>query len=448
MKHAWLLFILVILFQPVYAQDTNEEEKEKIQSLTDERRELLLFGIDNQVIELLDDLTEEKDVYLSGEVLAAYTLTRNPNVRTKIFEYFTEIDFRGAVDEALVLVNSYEDQPSVLLTSSIHYLTDEPFEDLSNHLMPLLDATDQETVRIAIKGIGLSGDGDAAAKLLEFLDDRDFESNLKPEIILALGELKEPVAVPRLIEILEDRNENSTWRRYACASLGKIGDQLALPVIEKVLFDDDSLLRSYAVGSLKYFSGEKVLQLLSEALKDSFWRVRVSAAQGLAEKQATEAVPILIFKAEKDPEMNVRSEAVRALGVIADSRALEALRGFYSNNLTPQPLRVLSAEILAEKDLAASLEPFKTVIDKHWGKDTTRILEKTAQILSRTESDLLESFYARFIDSGEMVIMIYGIRGIGKNNMITLKEVVEKLADEGNHRSIRKEALAALELLK
>ena len=449
MKHAWLLFILTILFQPVYAQETKEEkEKEKIQSLTEERRELLLYGIDNQVIELINDLTDEKDELLSGEVLAAYKLNRNPKVRSEIFDYFAEINFRGAMDEALAVVDSYEDRPSELITSAIRYLADEPFQGLSAHLAPLLDAADQETARVAIKGIGLSGDDKAAVKLLEILDDRDYEPNLKPEIILALGELKEPIAVPRLIEILEDENENSTWRRYACASLGKIGDRTALPAIEKVLYDEDSILRSYAVGSLKYFAGPEILQLLTAALKDSFWRVRVSAAQGLAEMNAAEAVPILIFKAEKDPEMNVRIEAVRALGAIADSPSLKALRGFYGKDLTPQPLRVLSAEILAKKDLAASLELFKTVIDKHWGKDTTRILEKTAQILSRTESALLASFYSRFIDSGELVIMIYGIRGIAKNHVVTLKEAIEELAKEGNHRSIRKEALAALELLE
>ncbi len=448
MRKAWLLFGLFLLFPPAFAQETMEEEKEKIQSLTEERRELLLYGIDNQVIELIDDLTDEKDEILTGEVLAAYKLTRNPRVKTEILEYFTEIDYRDAKDEALSIVDSYEDQPTELLTASIHYLTDEPFQGLADHLTPLLDATDQNTARIAIKGIGLSGDEETAVWLLEILDDRDYETNLKPEIILALGELREPIAIGRLIEILEDENENSTWRRYACASLGKIGDQTALPAIEKVLYDEDALLRSYAVGSLKYFSGDEVLQLLSAALKDSFWRVRVSAAQGLGEMNAIKAVPILVFKAEKDPEMNVRIEALRALGAIADSQSLEALRGFYGKDLTPQPLRVLSAEFLAEKDLAASLDLFKKVIDKHWGKDSTRILERTAQVLSRTESDLLEQFYSRFLDSGELVVMIYGIRGIAKNRVVALKEGIEKLSGEDNHRSIRKEALAALELLE
>ena len=448
MSRAVLLLTLFFLSQFAFGQAEPAEEGEKIQSLTDERRELLLYGIDNQVIELINDLAEEKNEILAGEVLAAYKMTRNPRIKSEILNYFTEIDFRGAIDEALAVVDSFEDQPVELLNASIGYLTDDPVDDLAEHLSPLLEAVDRETVRVAIKGIGLSGDTDAAKRLLGYLDDRDFDSNLKPEIILALGELRQPVAIDRLVEILEDEDENSTWRRYACASLGKIGDMSALPAIEKVLFDEDAMLRSYAVGSLRYFSGDEVEQLLAESLKDSFWRVRVSAAKGLAELGAVSTVPILIFKAEKDPEMNVRIEAVRALGTIADPRALEALRRFYRKDLTPHELRVISAGILAEKDLPASLDIFKEVIDKHWGKDTTRILERTAQILSQTESDLLEQLYSRFLDSGELVVMIYGIRGIAKNRLDSLIEAVEELAAEGNHRSIRKEALAALELFE
>lgn len=441
-----LLFATSIAAGRLWAQET-EKEGEQIQSITEERRELLLYGIDDQVVELIETLTEEKDSVLADEAYAAFKLTQNPKVRTRIFDYFSAIDFPGAREEAIAIVDSFYEQSPQLVSASIRYLTEEAPSGLAGHLRPLIDATDQEIARMAIKGVGLSG-GDADAEiLLELLDDGDYPPALKPEIILALGDMKNVIAVPRLQEILDDKNENSTWRRYACASLGKIGDTAALPVIERALYDEDAMLRSYAVGALQYFSGDEIEDLLAAALKDSFWRVRVSAAQGLGEIQAREAVPILIFKAEKDPEMNVRIEAVRALGAIADAEALEALREFYQKDLTPVTLRVISAEILAEKDLPGSLELFKAVIDKHWGKDTTRILERTAQILSRTESDLLESFYSRFIDSGEMVVMIYGIRGIARNRILSLREAIEELSGEGNHRSIRKEALAALEQL-
>ena len=44
--------------------------------------------------------------------------------------------------------------------------------------------------------------------------------------------------------------------------------------------------------------------------------------------------------------------------------------------------------------------------------------------------------------------MIYGIRGIAKNKILSLKDKLTELSGEGHHRSIRKEALAALEWLR
>ena len=443
-------FLLMQLHTPLHAQET-EDEKEEIRSISAERRELLLYGIDSQVIELVGKLIEEKNDILAGEVLATFKLTLNPKVKSKILEYFTEIDFAGARAEALEIIDTPEES-SELVIGAIRYLTEEPTAELAEHFLTLVNAENQEIARAAIKGIGLTENAESAEVLLGLLDDSDYPADLKSEIIIALGDLKNPVAVTRLLEILEDENEDVTWRRYACASLGKIADPTALPVIEKVLYDDDAMLRSYAVGSLNFFSDERVVDLLAAALKDSFWRVRVSAAKSLGALGNPEAVPILVFKAERDPEMNVRNEAVRALGEIANSEALEALREIYGSDHSPHVLRVTSAEILAEKDLAKSLDLFKSVIDKHWGKDTTRILEKTALILSRTESRTesasLESFYARFIESGELVIMIYGIRGIAKNKLSSLSSTVEELSGEGNHRTIRKEALAALEQLE
>ncbi len=424
------------------------EEKEEVQSITEERRELLLYGIDNQVIELINKLTTEEDDLLAGEVLATFKMSRNPNLKSEILEYFSAIDFRGARDEALEIVDGYDTQPAELVRASIDYLTKNPEPELAARLTPILDSPDSELARMALKGIGSSEDEAAAEMLLELLDDTDYPADLKPDIILALGDLKNPMAVEPLIDILEDEREEATWRRYACASLGKIGDPAALPVIEQILYDEDPMLRNYAVGSLRYFDNQEVVGLLIAALKDSFWRVRVNAASGLGKLQAVKAVPILMFKAEKDPEMNVRLEAVRALGEIADPQSLEALRGFYLNEFTPPGLRVESARILAEKDIDESVDLFRKVIEKHWGNDRTRILEWTAQILSKTESDLLDSLYARFLESGDIVVMIYGIRGIARNNAVSLKEEIERLSGEDNHRSIRKEALAALEQLE
>jgi HEAT repeat protein len=451
MKHAIVTAVLFIsLFLSLGVASVLADEvanAEQIKSLSEDRRELLLYGIDSQVIELIDDLKEEKDSSLLGEVHATLKTTANPRIRTRVFDYFKSVEYVGAEDDALAVLDASDDQPAGLLLAAVGYLTVSPSPELAEHLSPLLESTDQEVIRVAVKGIGLAGNEDSVELLLDYLEDSDFPSNIKPDIILALGNLKHLSAIEPLVEILQDDGEEMIWRRYACASLGMIGDPSVLPVIEAVLYDEDANLRSYAVGALRHFETDEIVPLLMAGLKDSFWRVRVSAAQGLGEKQAEAAVPILIFKAQKDPEMIVREEAVKALGKIAVSEGFEYLRGLYENDISPPGLRFLAAEILSENDLAASLDVFRRVIEKHWDKEKSRVLERTAYYLSLSESTMLEGFYSRFLDSGELAIIIYGIRGVARNQILSLKEAVEAFASEGNNRSIRKAALAALESL-
>jgi HEAT repeat protein len=440
---AAFLAILLSMGSAVSAQDADNAEA--IQSLTDERREILLYGIDSQVLELIDDLREERDTSLIGEVYAAFKMTRNPRVKASILSFLQEMEFRGADEDALAIVEDFDDRDPELLLSAVRYLSDGASPEHATALKPLLESQNLEVVRAAVKAVGLAGGEGTGELLLSYLEDRDFPERIKPEIILALGDLKDPSVIPALVDILENTGEESTWRRYACASLGKIGDPSVLPVIESVLFDEDANLRAYAVGALRYFDTDDIVPMLIAGLKDSFWRVRVSAAQGLGEKRAVQATPILIFKAEKDPEMNVRQQAVRALGEIADTEAFEFLRSYYERDVTPLGLRILAAEILAEKNLSESLEVFKKVIFENWERENSKILERSAYFLSLAESPELEGLYSKFLDSGELVIIIYGIRGVARNDMGSLKGRIEQFAEEGNHRSIRKAALAALD---
>ena len=445
MKSRLLLLFLFISTLAVFAAD--EEEEEKIQSLREERRELLLYGIDTQVIELIEEIIEEKNDSLVGEVLAAFKLTKNPRIKISTFAYFTSIENFDLRDEALFIVDSWDLQDAELLSTAVQYLIINPDPELTAHLEPLLESEDQSVMRVAIKGLGYTGNDQTVGLFLEYLDDVDFSQNLKPELILALGEMKNQLAVEPLLEILEDDGEEPTWRRFASISLGKIGDPVALPAIRRVMYDEDPIMRSYAVGSLQYFVDEDIVPDLIEALKDSFWRVRVNAAKGLGEIGNERAVPILIFKANKDPEMNVKEEAVKALGQINSINASDALKEIYGNELSPLLLRVTAVEILAKNDLAGSLELFTEVINKNWEKKGSRILERTAYYLSVAESAELTTLYSRFLDSGDLVIIIYGIRGIERNREVTLLEAIEKLSGEDNHRSIRKAALSALEAL-
>jgi HEAT repeat protein len=250
-----------------------------------------------------------------------------------------------------------------------------------------------------------------------------------------------------LIEILEDVDEEKSWRWTACEALGKIGSTDALAVIEQTMQDKDTYLRAYAVKALAGFDTAEVEDELIQSLKDSFWRVRVSAAEALGERKSKNAVNILIYKAKKDPENNVKVAAVKALGQIADADSMEFLRELFKKSTTVQSLRTVAAEIIIREDLKASLDTINVVLSEEWEKENSAVLSYTCKFLSKTEYSELEQIFERMLNHKDLAIKIYGIRGIQLNGFTAQKERLESLTKEGVNNAVRKAALGALEQL-
>ena len=428
-------------------QENDEGRDERIKSIREERRETLLYGIDSQVLEVVQKIKDERDELLLDDIFAVFKLSKNPEIRRAAVGLFEELDFQAPLEDVIDIVSEYEDEDEELVIRSIAYVSKERSDEIADVLLPLIDSANDSIARAAIRGIGRAGSKAHAEELLERFESSRYDAVRKPDIILAFGELGSEEVVDTLIDILEDEDEEMTWRRYACDALGKIGDPRALPSIERALVNSDAMLRAYAVSSIRYFESDDIVPSLIQGLKDSFWRVRISAAQGLAAIQAEEAVPILAFKARRDPELKVRDEALRALSGIGNTDAFTHIRKYFTDVAFSAALRVTCAEMLAEHDLEASIETFIEVIGLEWDQKNSKVLERTAYFLSLSENARLAPIYAKLLESGDIVLTIYGIRGIERNGFEDMRPAVESLSGEGNHRSIRRAAITALESL-
>ena len=283
--------------------------------------------------------------------------------------------------------------------------------------------------------------------LLSRLDDDDLQSRLKPDILLALGELESIAAVDRLIEIVGDGELEKGWRMYAAEALGSIGDTRAVPALEKLFEEGDALLKAYAASAISHFPTEDVLPLLMQGLKDSNWRVRLTAAKGLASPGFSEAVPILMYKARKDPVEAVRLEAVRALGEIGDGEGFELLRGLYADDRQSVEVRSACLDVILEKDLAASVGVLRGVVEENIDKPIfkSRIMEYTGRKLAEAESTAVKSLLLLLLQAANPLVRISGIRGIALNRFESSRQQLETMAENDPHPGVRKEAASALE---
>lgn len=158
--------------------------------------------------------------------------------------------------------------------------------------------------------------------------------------VAALGDLRNPVALPALVTALEGPDEEGVrWRAAealvklgpcaldsliplvasddpdvrwkTCVVLGEIGDLRAAPVLVECLADTDRFVRSRAVSALVRL-GSQTLPLLTIALEDPDARVRAGAADALGQIGEAGAIEGLLI-ALRDPVESVRRAAAVAL---------------------------------------------------------------------------------------------------------------------------------------
>lgn len=139
-----------------------------------------------------------------------------------------------------------------------------------NSLLDLLNYRDNELVAKTLELLGRMEDPILTKEILKMLVNRNIM--VKEAVINALGYIKDPESVPHLIEILENKFEEFNVRSCAIDALGNIGDPRAVKPLLK-------LLKS----------------------KNILYNYNISIALGIIGKPAL--VPTLLFMKNKDDEI-------------------------------------------------------------------------------------------------------------------------------------------------
>ena len=280
--------------------------------------------------------------------------------------------------------------------------------------------------------MGKTGDPAAGELLLKMLSSPEVAEAARGDLILALGELRHAQAVPALLAIARSRDEDKSRRMYAAGALGRIGDQAALPVLREMFAEKDSLLKASAASALARLSPSEAFPLLLAGMKDENWRVRVECAKALARPlqpaEAQQALPLLIYKAQSDPTLQVKLEAVRTLGAIGSEKAVQFLATLYRDSKNPLPLREESLASAARASLPAVLDAVRAVAAEEMKAPDQKVIEMTARVISGFPRSELRGLFAAFLDSTNPIVRIYGVRGAAGAGMSDLRARISDIA--------------------
>jgi hypothetical protein len=406
-------------------------------------REVLAYGIESEVLQVIGQIGDAGDQSLNPELLQTLRSTANPAVAAAVLDLFAQREVRDAETLALETLSASENPG--LLVPCMRYLAAIRSQEAEGPLLGLLDERD-ELASAAIQSLAALGRPASGEALLARLRDAGYSAALKSQLILALGTLKYSPAVEDLLAVVSNAEEERARRMYAASALGEIGDPKALPALRSLLASPDSLLRTYAAGALSGFALAEVEPALQDGLRDSNARVRQAAAKALARKDAQRSVEILIYKARHDPERQVRLQAFQSLGAIGGPRAVDFLNEVYRDRgQTALYRQEALAALLAGDPGAAGLAAVRAVVEEEWSSKDASVLDFTARRLSTLKQAGLGELFQRLLEHPNPIIRLHGLRGIRLNRLQSLRAEVRALAEGDPHPAVRREAQLALE---
>ncbi len=442
-----IAFILVLPLN-IYgqAETGSSDTSGAVSDENDSRRDVLRYGIDSEVINLLNSLKQEGEHSLDTDVLALAENSRNGNLQQAALNLLIESD---EVDPVPVAQNILEEYPldEKLIISALDVLIKKESKEDATLVEDYLRHENSAVAVKAMETIGVIGSPEQTSIVKDIYEDSDSNQTVRAAALSTLGALKDTESIDFLVDILEDETQEKSFRWRACQALGNYADETVLPHIRKALNDDDTILRTYAVRALKEFPADMVLDDLIEALRDSFWRVRVAAIETLGEREESKAVDILIYKAKRDPEEKIRLTAVNALGKIGGGKAFDAVREIAEATTFSMALRAASVQVAIDNDLGSSFSMIDAIIEQEWEKEKSQLFIEMVKAMTRQEHDRLEGYFERFLTYNDVSVILMTLKGIEKNVFFTLKDTVQELSESRTAESVKKRAEEVLESL-
>lgn len=230
------------------------------------------------------------------------------------------------------------------------------------YLVKYLERNDLRGTRAALYYLGRVGDEEDLAAILHFVNNQDWR--VRSSAIDGLGRLKlpekdEPQRRAILVDALKDSVENV--RRVAALALGEPKDPAAVPALINALEDDYYGTRYDAEASLVKIGAPARAALLKRAEKESQNSkpeeriARALAVQALGEIKGAGPNPLKRFIGDSD--WMVRLNAVAGLDSVLTPQEREALRKQASVEKNPFVAQKIAQAL--EKPVAKPMEPHR-----------------------------------------------------------------------------------------
>ncbi|MDR1869314.1 MAG: HEAT repeat domain-containing protein [Treponema sp.] len=433
---SWLIILLFISFS-VHAQDVEPS-----------RLAIIKYGTETEIAALIQSLRTENADYLDNELVALSGDTHNQKILSGVFAFFGDREKSGLEERAIRTIEERDDEANETVLSAVDYLGKVKSAKAVPVLRELLDTQERRFLNLAFRALGRASSADkeladqTADFLVDYYTNRDPGDDNRRDIIIALGSTSSALGVSLLSEIASNTDERAPLRIAALDALSKVGDKDGLDSILACISTNDPNVRSAAVAALGPFSGEAVDKAILDAFRDSYYRTRIAAAQASRSRRLEAAVPYLKLRAERDDVPNVKEEAIRALGEIANDEAVGILDSLFTERKNSDRIRLNSAEMLMKTSGEKTLGRLIAELDEAKLKNQTALYNGFLKVIGEAkiqgDTSEMENITRRFLQNGGIIEKLYGLDMAANNNLKSLSVEIKALSNDKNESLARK----------
>lgn len=443
------IFLLILIFASMFlwASETKTDEEKKI-SEHESRIETIKYGIESDIISLLDTLIKEKNETLKEEIYNIFETTRNVKVREKIIEYYLQIKDTALSNYAISILEDPYDEKKTTVGFVFRYVSELKIKEAVPAVMELIKNENEDYYDNAIAAIGKIGGPEEALYLAELLENEDITTGRKQALMRSLGELQVVETFDKLVDIAKNTEENTFVRMYAAEAIGNMKKTEAVDVLAELFEETDNNLRTYVVKGISNFNDEKSIGIILEAFKDNHYKIRLEASEAAKKQKIVEAVPYLLYRAKNDPESSVKYSCYSTLGVLQTEESVDYLISVVKNKKLSETARAKAAVVLLENNIEKSYDAIFTVARETLKDDKLKNLRYAlGKEFAKYKNPLFESICRDYLAHKDVLTAGTGLDIFEKNNFPGLMDTVKKMSENDKAGANKRKAQIILEKL-
>ncbi|MBQ4377667.1 MAG: HEAT repeat domain-containing protein [Treponema sp.] len=311
--------------------------------------DILKFGLEEDILELIDTMTQKKDVRFVNEVYDLFQDTKSVAVREKILYFFKTIEDPCLEDYAVMILNDPYDEKNSTVNACFSYLQMAKTKEAVPAICTLLESDSDEYFSGAIETLGKIGGSREALYITEYLERDDLTVAQRQSLVRVLGQLHATETYDKLVEYAQDEDENAFVRMYSAEAIGVMEKPEAQQVLSDLFEDSNPNLRQYVIKGISHFKNKEADEILIQGLKDSHYKVRQEAISAIKDNDVKDADEYLIYRAKNDPVQAVKNDSISVLAKLNTSKGNEYLLSQITEKKVTDAQKARVAKVLLEE---------------------------------------------------------------------------------------------------